>query len=130
MSIQPAGGRVYEFGLPDRLRVSRELAHLGQRELADLTGISRQSVYNYENGVTTPRRPQIVVWAMATGFSVEWLETGKVGPSPSSERRPGIAVTGEYNHIPHRQVIALPVSHLQTAAYSTAASLAMLPGAA
>lgn len=79
MTSQPVGpkGRTYEFGLTDRLRVSRELINLTQIEFAEATGISRQSVSNYETGATTPKRPQLVVWAMATGFSLHWLQTGQ-----------------------------------------------------
>ena len=77
MTTQVVGGRSYEFGLTDRLRISRELAGFGQRELAEATGISRSSITNYEGGITAPKRPQLVAWAMATGFSLEWLQTGK-----------------------------------------------------
>lgn len=115
MSIEPTTGRIYEFGLPDRLRVARELAHLGQRDLAALTGISRQSVYNYEAGITKPRRPQLIVWAMATGFSVAWLESGKVLQPPNG----GKELTDEYEPVHGGYVIDFPVP-ASTADRSTA----------
>lgn len=77
MTTQAVGGRSYEFGLTDRLRISRELAGFGQREFAEATGIGRSSVQNYESGATKPRRPQLIAWAMATGFSMDWLQTGE-----------------------------------------------------
>lgn len=92
MTTQAVGGRTYEFRLTDRLRISRELSGHGQREFAELTGISRSSIANYEGGMTAPRRPQLIAWAMATGFALEWLEHGTVTP----ERDPdggGHAVT-------------------------------------
>ena len=71
MTTQAVGGRSYEFGLKDRLRAAREQAGFGQREFAVATGIGRNSIVNYEGGTTTPKRPQLVAWAMATGFSLE-----------------------------------------------------------
>ncbi|MDR3069633.1 MAG: helix-turn-helix domain-containing protein [Propionibacteriaceae bacterium] len=69
-------GRIYEFGLSDRLRAARESAGFDMRSFETLTGISKGSIYNYEAGKTRPRRPQILAWAMATGFDAYWLETG------------------------------------------------------
>lgn len=85
MTTQTVGGRIYEFGLTDRLRIAREQAGYGQREFAEASGISRSSITNYENGITTPRRPQLAAWAMATGFSLEWLQTGE---NPHQDRGP------------------------------------------
>ncbi len=77
MTTQSVGGRTYEFGLPDRLRIARELAGLGQRELAEKSGISRSSITNYENGTTKPRWPQLMAWAAATEFNPLWLRDGE-----------------------------------------------------
>lgn len=85
MSTHAISGRVYEFGLSDRLRASREQAGFGQREFAAATGISRGSIANYEGGHTTPKRPQLISWAMATGFSLQWLETGRVEAPPGTD---------------------------------------------
>jgi transcriptional regulator with XRE-family HTH domain len=60
--------------LADRLRKAREHRGLDQTELADLMGVSQRSIRNYEAGRTTPRRPQLIAWAFATGVSLEWLE--------------------------------------------------------
>lgn len=70
------GRRRYEFGLRDRLRAAREQAGFTTRTFAERTGISKNSISNYETGKTTPRRPQIMAWAMATEFDFDWLESG------------------------------------------------------
>lgn len=74
----PATGKWHQFGLPDRLRAAREGAGIDQRTFADITGISKATIYNYESGRTTPRRPQLIAWAMATGYDLEWLTTGGI----------------------------------------------------
>jgi transcriptional regulator with XRE-family HTH domain len=122
MTSQPVGGRTYEFGLTDRLRISRELANYGQREFAEATGISRSSIANYENGTTTPRRPQLIAWAMATGFSLTWLETG-VATTPDGDGDDGArkslgvvpAPTGQYGHLPANRLPHLPEDWLVAA---------------
>lgn len=58
---------------------------LDQQEFADLLGMTRGTVRNYESGVTTRRKPIYMrAWALATGVPIEWLETGQdprpVGP--------------------------------------------------
>ncbi len=71
---------------PDKLRKAREHAELNQGELASLMGVGRATVARAEQGTTTPRRPVILAWAMATGVSLDWLmeET----PSPDGESAP------------------------------------------
>ena len=87
-------GRSYQFGLADRLRAAREIAGLGQADLAEASGTSRSSVQNYEAGTTKPHRPQLISWAMATGFSWRWLETAEEDGGPDgggqAVRREGI----------------------------------------
>ena len=114
MTTQTVGGRSYEFGLTDRLRIARELSGFGQREFAEATGIGRNSIVNYESGTTKPRRPQLIAWAMATGFSLEWLQTGEDpqdgspdgGLSEESVRREGIEPpTRWYEACPSQDVL-------------------------
>lgn len=93
MSTYPIGGRSYEFGIADRIRVVREQSGLDQDQLAERTGISRSTISNYERGQTKPRRTQIIAIALATGFHPEWLETGIVSAGPDGE---GNSATGEY----------------------------------
>lgn len=68
--------RVPEFDVSDRLRKARETAGYDQAELADLIGVSRETVGNYERGRTRPRKIVMNAWALATGVPVEWLRDG------------------------------------------------------
>ena len=45
-------GRTYTFGIGDRIRAAREQASLDQTQLADATGLSRQSRSAATNDVT------------------------------------------------------------------------------
>lgn len=77
-------GVVPAWDQSDRLRKAREVAGLSQSELAERMGISRRTISRNESGDFTLRRPQMIAWAMATGVSLEWLETGEA-PRPSDE---------------------------------------------
>jgi transcriptional regulator with XRE-family HTH domain len=71
----------------DRLRKAREDAGLSQQELlADMVGVSRNTVGNQEIGVgkRAPSRLLLRAWAHATGVPVEWLETGVYDPASRS----------------------------------------------
>lgn len=60
-----------------RCRMARQFAGMEQTDLADVTGLSRRTIGNYERGVTTPRRAGLVAIALATGVDLAWLEHGK-----------------------------------------------------
>lgn len=77
-------GRVPELSLGLRLLVSRETAKLTQPELAQAIEASRGTVSNYERGVVAPKRTTLVMWALATGVDLHWLETGHA-PSPDGD---------------------------------------------
>lgn len=62
--------------LSDRMWKARKDAGLSPADIADLIGISRKSVWNYETGTTKPLRPILKAWAEVTGTYVEWLEDG------------------------------------------------------
>ena len=79
MSIQTAG-TVPTFTLSDRLRKAREHAGLEQAELADKIGVSRNTIGNAERGQRSVRKIVVNAWAMATGVSRHWLETGQAPP--------------------------------------------------
>lgn len=63
--------------LSDRMWKARKDAGLSPAEIADMIGISRKSVWNYESGATKPLRPILRAWAEVTGTYVEWLEGGE-----------------------------------------------------
>jgi transcriptional regulator with XRE-family HTH domain len=48
-----------------------------QRDLSEASGISMTSISNIEIGKVAPRRTTLMLWALATGVSYEWLATGK-----------------------------------------------------
>ena len=88
MSTQPTVGIIPTFTIHDRLRKAREAAGLDQVQLADIIGMSRTSVSNYETGVMAkPRKIVVNAWALATGVPVQWLETG-VAPAPGDDGAP------------------------------------------
>lgn len=78
----------------DRLRKAREHVGLSQIEFAAETGMSRQTIGNYENGNTRPNRVFVAAWALRTGVPVEWLLTGAV-PTPNPDDH-GSPVTKQY----------------------------------
>ena len=106
--------RTYTFGLPDRLRATREAAGLDQRGLAEATGISAKSIYNYENGATRPRRLQIEAWARTTGYDAQWLETGHAesatepGPTDVAWRAPVGALANDDARLVWARLVAAP----------------------
>lgn len=65
-----------------RLHLARFLAGMEIRELAVKTGISRNTISNYESEDWDRKRnpAYIRLWALATGVSYEWL-TGAVPPT-------------------------------------------------
>ena len=82
-------GDVPAWTLADRLRKAREHANLGQKELADLIGISRASISVYESGHRPPPKPVLLSWAIVCNVDLDWL-------SGTPERVPGqpIMITG------------------------------------
>ena len=84
------------FTIGDRLRKAREGLGLDRGQFAELTGISRGTIWNYETGKTKPRRTYLRLWAMATGVDLEWLRTGDAPPSqtpPGQAAGPGRQTT-------------------------------------
>ena len=59
-----------------RLRRARGLRALTQAELADLTGISRNTVSRLENDVTPLSARHAVALAQGLGVDLEWLLVG------------------------------------------------------
>lgn len=100
MATAMGAGTVPEWTPADRLRKARELAGLKQQDLAELTGISRASIVNYEAGKTSPRRPAMAAIAMATGVPLWWLanepephHSGDDGGGDQLDRRSGCVAT-------------------------------------
>lgn len=82
MTQEQAGGLALEFTVADRLRKAREHIGCDQKQFAALTGISRGTIRNYESADHKTRKPYIVAqWALATGVSQQWLESGAGQPA-------------------------------------------------
>ena len=87
MTTQPTEGRYYDFGIKDRIRAAREGAGMDQGQLADATGLSRQTISNYERGQTTRfSKGSVRLIAWATGFDFDWLLSGEVPPTSGHDR--------------------------------------------
>jgi transcriptional regulator with XRE-family HTH domain len=85
ISTNPNAGVHLEFTLGDRLRKAREYAGLEIQELASAVDVHRQSVTRYETDRAKPKRGTVLLWSMATGVSVAWLETGTDAENASQE---------------------------------------------
>lgn len=73
-----------------RLRIAREHAGYDQLQLADLIGVSRNTISNAEVGAVAPRKIIVNAWALACGVPAAWIWTGKPpedDPDPNSGLR-------------------------------------------
>ncbi|VXC20761.1 helix-turn-helix transcriptional regulator [Aeromicrobium sp. 9AM] len=76
MTIQVDNGAVL-MTKPLRLELARRAAGYTQAQLGDAIEMSVGTVKRAENGTGPLKRPLLAAWAMATGVSVQWLETGE-----------------------------------------------------
>lgn len=72
--------------LGDRLTRARKHAGIHKQDLADIIGIGRNSVGRYEADESTPSRPVIISWALATGVDPDWLGGHEVPPHRGRRR--------------------------------------------
>ncbi|PPH47077.1 XRE family transcriptional regulator [Rathayibacter sp. AY1C9] len=80
----PVGGRVPTFELHDRLRKAREEAGLSNAEMAEHLDLSVSALSHYQTGKAVPRRLIVILWALRTGVSHQWLQTG-IAPGPDDD---------------------------------------------
>lgn len=59
--------------LSERLKLIRSAKHISQVELADMLGVSKQSVSNWENGNIMPSIEMLVKIADTLMISTDWL---------------------------------------------------------
>lgn len=59
--------------LPQKLQEARLAAHMSQTELAEKTGITRRSIFSYENGTSVPRPGILRKLAEALGVTELYL---------------------------------------------------------
>jgi len=83
MTTMPETGRVPEFTLGWRLRLSIESAGTSVQQMADDLGYSRSSISRWLNDLDEPRVGIIAQWCLLTRVDRQWLETGvTAGPTP------------------------------------------------
>jgi len=75
-------GSIPVWTLSDRLRKAREYAGLTQGELSVRIDTSRRSISSYEAGLSAPRWPVLLAWALACGVDSRWLR-GENDPPPA-----------------------------------------------
>ncbi len=61
------------FGLGDRLAKARKRAGITAGVMAELLGVHRNSISNYETGRQVPSRGTVLLWAALTQQPTEWL---------------------------------------------------------
>jgi transcriptional regulator with XRE-family HTH domain len=72
----------------DRLGKALRHAQMRHQEMADYLGVSRNTIGNYVSGRVAVDKRTRMLWAMRTGVSPEWLETGEAPPGGPSPTRP------------------------------------------
>ena len=58
---------------PEKLRDAREKAHISQTDLSTQVGVSRRSIFAYENGDSVPRKNILRKLAQALNVTVAYL---------------------------------------------------------
>lgn len=81
-------GEVPEVTQGWRLRIARERTGMGLREFALHIGVSPDTLTSAEHDRRKVRGITLNAYAMATGVSRTWLETGEGSPTPPQPGRP------------------------------------------
>ena len=77
MTMELHNATVFEFDQADRIRRAMRVSGVGVSELATALDVNRNTIGNWINGHTTPRRRDLMAIATCTGFPYTWLETGE-----------------------------------------------------
>lgn len=93
MAQHEAEAHALQWTLADRLRKARESA--GYTNISDFAGamdMHRNTISAIERGDREPRRSVLALWAMATGTTVDYLQTGHTpGAGPDLDPDPVVA---------------------------------------
>lgn len=100
MSIATHDRRYPQFTIGDRLRKARTLLgpEMDVARFAELLGVGKNTVTNYELERTSPERMKPLVlrqWAIATGVDVDWLRTGVLPEAPDGPNGEGLPAAGD-----------------------------------
>lgn len=89
VQVDRSSSSIPELTLARRLLLARDEAGQTQKEWAETIGVSKRSIVNYENGATSPSRPVLLSWAMASGVDLDWLAGSTPCPSCGLPTAPG-----------------------------------------
>ena len=64
------------FSLGDHLRKALDVSGVSSKEMAELLGVSRNTISNMLHDKVPVRRQTLLLWSARTGVSLRWLETG------------------------------------------------------
>lgn len=110
----PSGADAFHKG--DRIRKARELAGFRDiKSFADVTGLDRGTLGQYEATGEVPRRGTIKSIALATKVRLDWLETG-VGPMYNEGDGPDGGIPSELaEKITNRSIAPIEYSYADAA---------------
>ena len=91
MTTAYESGNVPPIEIRHRLRIAREYAGYERERLAEVIGVSRNTIGNAETGKVNPRRLMVNAWALACGVPVSWLLTGE-GPDGGDDPNSGLRI--------------------------------------
>ncbi len=113
MSISTDHGVVPEWDMADRLNKSLRVAKMSAQQMADHLEVHRNTVSSWLNGRGTPKKPQLIAWALRVGLPFEWLRDGTEPEQPDGPDGGGNVLLPrmDSNHQPPDcLVISLPSS--------------------
>lgn len=97
MSEQTTRADAPTWDLADRMRKSLRHSDIGVQDMADYLGVARNTVSTWINGRIVPTRQTLLLWAMRTGVSYDWLcpesEAAATSPLASDVTASGSAWT-------------------------------------
>lgn len=101
----------------ERIREARTANRLSQQRLADLLGVTKAAISQWENSATKQiKYENLIALEKITGFSAQWLSTGR-GPRLVTDGR-GTAVNEPPSEYAYRKLLDA-VSQADLARYST-----------
>ena len=114
----------------DRLRKARENIGLDQAHFAGRSGISRNTINNYEKGHTAPNPIYLERWADVCGVDLDWIVQGEdeVLPRLDSNQQPiglwfELARSSRADHVwPNASAMIVSNPHYQRHEYHGRAS--------
>jgi transcriptional regulator with XRE-family HTH domain len=87
--------------LGDRLaKARRDVAKLTTRQMAEVLGVHKNTVTNWETGAIQPRRYAITAWAQVTGVSEAWLLGDQNGDDAGPEGAGVVSVCAPWDSNP------------------------------